>query len=501
MRGANTITGNANANTIDGAGDADSMAGGAGDDTYFVDNAGDTVTENASEGTDLVQSLVSFTLGANVENLTLNGGANVDGTGNADGNVITGNTGNNVLDGAGGIDTLAGGAGDDTYVVDDTSDVVTEGIGAGTDLVQSSAASYTLSANVDNLTLTGVGNIDGTGNADANTITGNAGHNFIDGAAGADTMIGGLGDDTYVVDDESDTVTDVGVGTDQVNSTINYTLGANVENLILLGAATDGTGNGLDNQIVGNSEDNTLDGAGGADQLFGTGGVDVLTGGTGDDTLLGGSENDLLLGGGDNDTLDGGTGADQMFGGTGNDTYTVDDAGDTVSESSGQGTDTVHSTLASYTLTGNVENLVLDTGAGNGTGNTLGNAITGNTGANDIDGKAGNDTLTGGDGADNFVFSTTLNAATNVNSITDFVVADDSFNLKTSVFTTLSAGTLDANDFVTGTGAGDATDRIIYDNTTGDLFYDADGSGVGAQVKFAQVTPATALTNNDFIIS
>jgi Ca2+-binding RTX toxin-like protein len=500
----NTIIGNTGANRIDGGIGQDFMSGGDGDDTYVVDHTSDTVTEasGVGTGTDLVEASASFTLSANIENLTLLGGDNINGGGNGLDNVITGNTGNNILDGQTGIDTMAGGLGDDTYVVESTGDVVTEAASEGTDLVQSSAASYTLSANVENLELQGLG-LNGTGNADANTITGNAFNNTIDGAGGADTMIGGLGNDTYVVDDAGDTVTEgVGEGTaDTVNSSINYTLGANVENLTLIGTATDGTGNELNNVIAGNGEANTLDGAGGLDTLIGGAGVDVLTGGTGDDNLQGGSENDVLIGGSDNDTLDGGTGADQMFGGTGNDTYTVDDAGDFVSESSGQGTDTVHSTLASYTLTNNVENLVLDTGAGNGTGNASGNAITGNADANDIDGKAGNDTLAGGLGADNFVFSTTLNAATNVDSITDFSVADDSFNLKQSIFTTLSAGTLDAGAFVTGTVAGDADDRIVYDNTTGDLFYDADGNGVGGQVKFANVTAGTALTNNDFIIS
>jgi serralysin len=150
----------------------------------------------------------------------------------------------------------------------------------------------------------------------------------------------------------------------------------------------------------------------------------------------------------------------------------------------------VHSTLASYTLTNNVENLVLDTGAVSGTGNGLGNTITGN---------AADNTLTGGAGADTFVFATALGG--NGDTITDFSVVNDTFNLKQSVFTDLSLGTLGANAFVNGTSAGDADDRIVYDNTTGELFYDADGNGAGGQVKFATVTAATALTNNDFIIS
>ncbi len=202
-------------------------------------------------------------------------------------------------------------------------------------------------------------------------------------------------------------------------SSVDYTLGDNVENLTLTGTAANGIGNELGNTIVGNQKDNNLDGADGNDHLLGGAGNDLLTGGEGTNDLHGEANVDTLIGGTGNDLLDGGTDADTMVGGKGNDTYIVDNVGDSVSEGNNQGIDTVQSSVT-WTLGNNVENLTL-TGAGDvsGTGNSMANTIVGNAGANVINGGTGNDTLTGGDGHDTFVFSTTPNNASNVDHITD----------------------------------------------------------------------------------
>ena len=215
--------------------------------------------------------------------------------------------------------------------------------------------------------LTGTSNISGTGNtAGGDMLTGNSGNNTLTDsgpAALGDTMVGGMGNDTYVVSNPNDVITEnTGEGTDTVQSSIDYTLGANVENLVLTGTALKGTGNAAGgNKITGNAGDNTLS--------------------------------------------DGGSGLaapDTLVGGAGNDTYLVSNASDVVTEAAGAGTDTVIASLISaYTLPANVENLTFIGGTNfSGTGNGLDNVITGGSGNDTLSGGAGNDTLIGGPGAD-----------------------------------------------------------------------------------------------------
>ncbi|BBL74415.1 beta strand repeat-containing protein [Methylomagnum ishizawai] len=266
--------------TLDSGAGADKLIGGAGNDTFIVDNNGDQVVENAGEGTDTAQSSVGYTLPANVENLTLTGTLDINGTGNGLNNSITGNAGNNLLDGGAGADTLIGGDGGDDYVVDNAGDQVVETNPSSWpgDTVESYLADYILPANVEGLRLMGTGNSDGTGNSLDNTLYGNAGDNLLSGGegndflvdnGGSDTLVGGTGNDIYWVTDAGTGVVEAaGAGTDTVESSISYTLGGNLENLTLDNTDSVGVGNALDNTLtVFDLGFQSLDGGTGTDTL------------------------------------------------------------------------------------------------------------------------------------------------------------------------------------------------------------------------------------------
>lgn len=281
---ANTLNGNAASNVLDGGTGADTMIGGLGSDTYVVDNAGDIVTELAGQGTDEVRSTITYTLGANVENLTLIGTGNINGTGNSLNNVITGNNANNALsggfgadylDGGTGRDAMTGGDGNDTYVIDNSADTTVETATGGVDLVLSKIT-HTLQANVENLTLTGTTAINGTGNVLANVITGNAANNILSGLDGNDKLNGGAGNDTL------------------------------------------SGGNGAD-QLFGEDGNDVIFGGEGNDLLNGGFGLDTLRGNNGNDGLFGGGSNDTLYGEAGNDNIYGDNGDDKIYGGAGND--------------------------------------------------------------------------------------------------------------------------------------------------------------------------------------
>jgi Ca2+-binding RTX toxin-like protein len=427
--------------------------------------------------------------------------------GNGDDNRLDGGNGDDVLKGFGGNDDLFGGRGDDTLTGDEGNDFLNGAEGAdklvgggGIDtadyrdslsserIVVNLATNFGNDGDAQGDTFEGIENVFGTlegdlitGDGLANLLLGDGGDDFLSGGEGNDTldgqsdadqMVGGNGNDTFVVQEKGDTVSELfTLGTDTVRSSIDFNLNnttivqGNVENLTLTGTQDiDATGNSLNNVLIGNSGDNRLSAV---------------------------------------------AGADTMRGGAGDDRYFVENAGDLVDESTtgSGGVDTVQSSI-SFSLSGSkalgaVENLAL-TGSGssniNGAGNGLANDMSGTRGNNDLMGLGGNDVLTGGRGADTFVFNAALNAATNVDTITDFTVIDDTMRLENAFMSALSTGQLGVAAFHIGASAADASDRIVYNSANGALSYDADGTGAGAAVKFAQLDTGLLLTSADFFI-
>ncbi len=243
--GNDTLTGNGAANklygmrgndTLNGGGADDQMFGGQGSDTYVVDQSGDVADETGGSGTDTVLSSIAFSLsdGAHakgtIEHLTLTGGGAVSATGNGGSNTLTGNGAANTLDGLGGADTMRGLGGNDTYVVDEGGDVADESGGDGVDLVLASVSFSLANApgSIENLTLTGAGAINATGNGLANVLVGNAGANVINGAAGNDTMTGGASADTFVFDTALNKIANVDHVTDFLHGVDRLLLDASV---------------------------------------------------------------------------------------------------------------------------------------------------------------------------------------------------------------------------------------------------------------------------------
>ncbi|QOZ28588.1 calcium-binding protein [Bradyrhizobium sp. CCBAU 51753] len=467
--------------TYTGTPGADLFDGGAGNDTYTVNHAGDVVLEQANAGIDTITTaLGTYHLGANVENLTHTGSTAFTGIGNDDGNVLAGGLSDDYLIGLGGNDTLIdgsgfntlqGGTGDDIYAVQSSADTVFEFANEGTDEVQTFLASYHLSANVENLIFIGAGNHTGIGNELANVLTGSSGNDTLDGGLGADTLIGGAGNDSYIVDDAGDVVIEnAGEGVDTVTTALAiWHLDPNVENLTHAGS-NDFVG-------IGNSLDN------------------VLTGGAGTDYLIGGDGNDTFI----DASI-----ANTFQGGAGDDTYVVQSNLDSIYEVAGEGTDQVMTSLSAYVLAPNVENLTFVGSVGHtGIGNDGNNVMVGNGGDDFLNGLAGNDILTGGAGADLFVFTTSIAGGNNVDTITDFASGTDRIVLDHAIFAGVAPGVLEDAAFALSTAAETAATRFIYDPNSGALSYDADGSGAGAAVQFAMLGTTThpAVSAHDFLIA
>jgi uncharacterized delta-60 repeat protein len=507
---------------------------------------------------------VLTTTGTATVNITVPGALTLSGTAGPDSlagspinDMLSGLAGNDTLQGFAGDDTLLGGAGNDSMDGSEDSDLYVISAGtehtvaeiadtgsAGTDEVRfaaTSSSTLTLFAGdtgIERVVIgTGTGAVaDSTattalgvkaagvtnalwivGNAGANALTGTAFNDTLDGGAGNDKMAGGNGNDTYIVDSAGDAVTESSAtgGTDLVMASVSATLGTNVENLTLTGsAAINGIGNALSNTIIGNSARNAIDGKAGVDHLDGADGSDLYVIGLATDHTAG----EIA------DT--GASGTDEVrFAGTKASTLTLY-ADDTGIEQVTIGTGTGIAPVATGTAALNV-NAAAVTNALSITGNAGPNVLTGTAfddtlnggaGADTLNGASGDDTLvggngsdllTGGGGADAFVFNLAPNASSNKDTITDFTSGTDMLQLSKAVFTAISGavGGLTTEQFWSADGAvagHDADDRIIYNPTTGALYYDADGNGVGTAMQIAllgtSTHPALAYTDIALIL-
>lgn len=492
------LTGNEGRNIIDAGGvpfasTRDYLTGKGGDDTYIVYNDNSLVVENANGGFDTVLVAlrldfpppeISYSLLAprnpvantSVELLALQDAAatiTARLSGNANAQTIVGNAGQNTIRGYGGRDTLIGLQGDDVYDVQDGGEQIIERAGEGSDTVnfygdERTAATFALNAGASvEFLVAGFGTsaLNLTGNELSQQITGNDGGNILNGggatSGAGDTLIGLRGNDTYLVQGQGDVVLEQnGGGTDTVYTTVNYNLGAN--EVEVLSTVEHIATNPL--HLIGNFA---------SQRVIGNYGENILNGGSGVDTLIGLRGNDL---------------------------YAVGDGRIVIQENAGEGDDTVVASV-DYTLGAGVSVEVLaaqDRASTSGLklfGNELGQTIAGTAGADTLGGGGGSDVLIGGGGSDRFDF-TSGPVPGDVDTITDFA-AGDRFALSSGVFAGIGAA-LDAGEFVVGTAAADADDRIVYNQATGQLFYDADGNGAGVAQLFALLTPGTMLTSASF---
>lgn len=481
--------------TLDGGAGADTMVGTAWREIYYVDNIGDVIVEGSEGNNDVAHASISYTLAANVENLILDGSAPLDGWGNAIDNRISGNNSNNRLYGMDGDDYLFG-------------------------------------------------------NGGADRLEGGAGDDHLNGDAGADRLIGGAGYDIYVVDNVNDVVEDSDA-MGEVRSYIDWDLdwSAGLHELWLWNYDDDINAWGTDqaDHIRGTLGTNIIHGGGGDDQLYGESG---RAAGAGRDFLYGEEGNDLLTdwGFGDYPADDGGL-PDELYGGVGDDTYQTQNP-DAIHELVGEGNDTWMFTesgsddVYSVTLMENVENLIFrgrDWFHYGGYGNELDNRMEGvggqymRDGFYEFHGLAGNDvliggddndtlyggvgndvldggiaesgddndTLTGGEGADVFVLHHWQSPwGDGVDTVADFEHGIDAIRLDDAEFRNMGGpGDLRAVRFHLGTEATDARHRLIFDDSTGALYYDRDGTGAQAQIHIADITVVSgALDHSDFAI-
>lgn len=539
----NIITGGELADTLRGLAGNDTLVGGNGDDVLIGGLGSDFLSGGGGIGD--YASYINATTGVTVSlaNPSMNTGEAAGDTynlierleGSRFNDALIGDAGNNTLRGGAGADVLNGGLGSDyaSYTTATTAiaaSLASPGINTG------DAAGDTY-VSIESLAGTSFDDIL-IGDAFDNTFQGNLGADHIDGGAGFD----------YASYFNATT----GVTASLANSAVNTGEAAGDTYLQIEGL----TGSAFADVLIGNGGDNILLGGGGADQLDGGLGFDYaaygnstigltaslidpsantgeaagdvytsiegLSGSSYDDILIGNAGNNTLSGGFGNDLLTGGDGNDQLLGGSGGDFLDGGVGADALN--GGDGTDMVsyyqYGISGGTGLTASLENASINTGDAAGDtyvsienltgtfwndtliGTSANNVIDGVNGADVFNGRGGMDKLVGNGGGDTFVFNSAIGAG-NLATITGFAHGQDHFNLDNAIFTQLGVdGALDAGAFVNGAAALDANDRIIFNSATGNVSYDADGSGAGAAVVFATIQTLLngTLDHTDFLI-
>lgn len=506
------LVGDAKDNIIVGKGGNDSLNGGDGLDTAdFTPATGPVTVEiwkntaaNDGQGGADTLSNIENAVGGNFNDLVVgNEGVNVlNGLGGNDN--LQGGGGNDILHGDSGNDTLAGNAGNDVLNGGDGSDAVEYGTATGPVTVEIWKNTSANDGQGGNDSLINIENVYG-GNFN-DLLVGNEGVNTIYGRPGDDNILGGGGNDSLYGDAGNDLMAG-NAGNDIINGgdgsdTVDYIMatGAVTVEIWKNSAISDGQGGSdtlanVENALGGNFND----------LLVGNEGANTIRGQGGNDNILGGGGDDILVGNAGNDILDGGAGFDTVDYTTATGAVTVE-VWKNSSINDGQG--------GSDTLA-NIENAI---GGGfndllvgnesvniiygrNGDDNILGgggnDTLYGEAGNDIITGGNGNDILSGAAGADRFVFDFAVGAA-NLDQITDFSAAEDKVEFDTSVFNQLALGVLPASSFVSGSAALDADDFVVYNPTTGILYYDADGNGPTAAQQIATLTNKPVLTAVNF---
>ena len=447
---ANVLTGGSGADTLVGGAGADTLVGGTGYDIASYDSSTTGVVIDLDGGShstgdaagdvylDIERYYGSFyndTFIAGATASSFDGGRRgqggddvVDYSHSTSGITLTISLGGSYMTGSGAggfaagdsyvqIDRFVGSAYDDTYILNGALSplTITEAFNGGTDTIKVDRASYTLGANIENLTFIGTGSFTGTGNSLNNILIGGSGKDTLSGLDGNDTLIGSGGADVLNGGNGSDTASYMTAGA---------AISLNFKTNIYTGDAAGDTfsaieswaGSNYNDTFVSGNTSDAFDGAGGFDTIdYSTSGAGInvdLTAGTGSGGDAAGDSFvniEQVIGSGYADTLASAHAGDSLVGGTGDDVFVVGNGGVLINENVGEGVDEIRTTLSSLSLSSyaNVERLAY-IGSGNfsGTGDSGNNTITGGSGDDTLAGGAGADMLNGGNGTDAADYST-----------------------------------------------------------------------------------------------